>query len=80
MARAIVFVDGRIADGYGELKYDGVMSFTKEYGNITRSAIGSVIGQNSDNTIGLTRGNKASRVKRAKQISRVSHIQERTKK
>lgn len=80
MARAIVFVDGRIADGYGELKYDGVMSFTREYRHTTNTVIGSVVGQSSKKNTGLTRGYKPTKVKRAKQISRVNNIQERIKK
>ena len=45
MARAIVFVDGRIAGGYGELKYDGVifntarLFFCKYFSNALSSFI-----------------------------------------
>lgn len=34
--KAIVFLDGQIAEGYGNLKCEGVMAFTKEANSIAR--------------------------------------------
>ena len=34
--KAIVFLDGQIAEGYGDLKCEGIMAFTKEASSMAR--------------------------------------------